>query len=225
MSDPCGNRMGTGRRLVTFQLERLVSSTDRRTGLQSVGQESNLHSARRVGYSHSGSPMPSRRIVEWHRRDSIPQTRRFELRRSASWRTVPDSRGIAVRRGIAAHSAPRTDFTRNNQKASPTGFEPVISTLTGWRALQAAPRGRATEHACRAASERRAVVTSKYKKMAQVGLEPTASLVLSQSGLPLPTEPSIHQCPRPESNRHPRGFKPSRSAGWRTWASSSPGWS
>lgn len=26
--------------------------------------------------------------------------------------------------------------------ASPTGFEPVISTVTGWRALQAAPRGR-----------------------------------------------------------------------------------
>ena len=27
--------------------------------------------------------------------------------------------------------------------------------------------------------------------MAQVGLEPTASLVLSQSGLPLPTEPIV----------------------------------
>jgi len=33
-----GNRMGTGRRLVPFQLERLVSSTDRRTG-RSVGCE------------------------------------------------------------------------------------------------------------------------------------------------------------------------------------------
>ena len=27
-------------------------------------------------------------------------------------------------------------------KASPAGFEPAISTVTGWRALQAAPRGR-----------------------------------------------------------------------------------
>jgi hypothetical protein len=29
-----------------------------------------------------------------------------------------------------------------NVKASPMGFEPTISTLTGWRALQTAPRGR-----------------------------------------------------------------------------------
>ena len=28
------------------------------------------------------------------------------------------------------------------QQASPMGFEPMISTVTGWRALQAAPRGR-----------------------------------------------------------------------------------
>ena len=53
------------------------------------------------------------------------------------------------------------------QKASPTGFEPVISCLTGRRALQAAPRGRV------------------FLQLAQVGLEPTASLVLSESGLPI----------------------------------------
>ena len=47
------------------------------------------------------------------------------------------------------------------------GFEPTISTLTAWRALLAAPRGQC------------------LLQMAQVGLEPTASLVLSQGGLPI----------------------------------------
>ena len=45
------------------------------------------------------------------------------------------------------------------------GFEPIISTVTGWRALQAAPRGQSP--------------------VAQVGVEPTASLVLSEGGLPI----------------------------------------
>ncbi len=48
-------------------------------------------------------------------------------------------------------------------EASPAGFEPAISCVTGRRALQAAPRG----------------------QVAQVGFEPTASLVLSQGGLPI----------------------------------------
>src|SRR5271156_997088 len=43
---------------------------------------------------------------------------RFELGRFTGLRTVPSI------------------------EASPAGFEPAISTLTGWRALQAAPRGR-----------------------------------------------------------------------------------
>jgi hypothetical protein len=47
------------------------------------------------------------------------------------------------------------------------GFEPMTSCVTGRRALQAAPRGR--------------IVLS----VAQVGFEPTASLVLSQGGLPV----------------------------------------
>ena len=51
------------------------------------------------------------------------------------------------------------------QQASPMGFEPTISTVTGWRALQAAPRGQSS--------------------VAQVGVEPTASLVLSEGGLPI----------------------------------------
>jgi hypothetical protein len=56
-------------------------------------------------------------------------------------------------------------------KAPPAGFEPAISCVTGRRALQAAPRG-------------------LYVSVAQAGLEPAASLVLSQGGLPLPTEPA-----------------------------------
>ena len=51
------------------------------------------------------------------------------------------------------------------------GFEPTASTLTGWRALQAAPRGQCLCFV-----------------VAQVGLEPTASLVLSQ-GRCLPSQP------------------------------------
>lgn len=52
------------------------------------------------------------------------------------------------------------------KKASLMGFEPTVSTLTGWRALLAAPQGHVLS-------------------VAQVGLEPTASLVLSQRGLPI----------------------------------------
>jgi hypothetical protein len=33
-------------------------------------------------------------------------------------------------------------YLRQIKKASPVGFEPTISTVTGWRALRAAPRGR-----------------------------------------------------------------------------------
>jgi hypothetical protein len=47
------------------------------------------------------------------------------------------------------------------------GFEPMTSCVTGRRALQAAPRGRIAQ------------------SVAQVGVEPTASLVLSQGGLPV----------------------------------------
>ena len=78
------------------------------------------------------------------------------------------------------------------------GFEPTTSTLTGWRALQAAPRGRC------------------HLKVAQVGFEPTASLVLSQSGLPIAYR--AEEYPEQESNPQSLGFKPSRSADWRIWA-------
>src|SRR5262249_30426172 len=46
---------------------------------------------------------------------------------------------------------------------------PTISTLTGWRALRAAPRGHLVDRI----------------ELAQEGFEPSASLVLSESGLPV----------------------------------------
>ena len=48
------------------------------------------------------------------------------------------------------------------------GFEPTISTLTVWRALRAALRGRIG-----------------LLLMAQAGFEPAASFVLSEGGLPV----------------------------------------
>ncbi len=57
-------------------------------------------------------------------------------------------------------------------RASPMGFEPTISCVTGRRALRAAPRGR-----------------NRLLRVAQVGVEPTASLVQSQASLPTATVP------------------------------------
>ena len=51
--------------------------------------------------------------------------------------------------------------------------------------------------------------------VAQVGIEPTASLVLSQGGLPVAYRAMRVQCPEQESNLQTLGFKPSRSADWR----------
>src|SRR6476620_5359025 len=91
-------------------------------------------------------------------------------------------------------------------QASPVGFEPTISTVTGWRALRAALRGR-----------------MDLLSVAQVGIEPTASLVLSQGGLPVAYRATCLLCPKQESNLQTLGFKPSRSAGWRIRALSIPG--
>src|SRR6516225_9507964 len=72
----------------------------------------------RVGYSHLGSPMPSRRILSVARVGVEPTNDHQGLSLAALPVCVPCRR------------------------ASPMGFEPMISTVTGWRALQAAPRGR-----------------------------------------------------------------------------------
>jgi hypothetical protein len=74
-------------------------------------------------------------------------------------------------------------------RASPMGFEPMISTLTGWRALQAAPRGQ--------------------NAVAQVGVEPTASLVLNEGGAGcLPSQGFSFQFRGLESNQHQRVQSP-----------------
>ena len=41
----------------------------------------------------------------------------------------------------SSSSNPQSDFCIPQLRASPMGFEPTASTLTGWRALLAAPRG------------------------------------------------------------------------------------
>ncbi len=82
----------------------------------------------------------------------------------------------------------------HRHSAPPMGFEPTISTLTGWRALRAAPRGRFDS------------------RMAQEGFEPSASLVLSESGLPVAYRADV--CiDRTQGGIEPTGtrFKPGRS--------------
>ena len=116
--------------------------------------------------------MPNRRMLSSTGGSRTHKPRRFELRRFASLRTAPS-------------------------KASPIGFEPTISTVTGWRALLAALRGRV------------------LYPVAQVGFEPTASLVLSQGGLPVAYRAMCISAPEQESNLQSLGFKPSRSASWR----------
>ena len=61
--------------------------------------------------------------------------------------------------------------------APPIGFEPTISCVTGRRALLAAPRGRSSS-------------------VAQVGIEPTASLGLSLGGLPVAYRAAILSVPK-----------------------------
>jgi hypothetical protein len=100
------------------------------------------------------------------------RSRRFELRRFTGLRTVLLCR------------------------ASPMGFEPTISCVTGRRALRTAPRGR------------------NFDSVAQVGFEPTASLVLNQGGLPVAYRAKWLRVEYPEqdSNLQTSGFKPDRSA-------------
>ena len=115
-SGPCGNRTRLsglrGRRPVPID-ERAMLSV-RRAGVEPAQPEGWL------GYSHLGSPMPSRRMFSSGAGGSRTRTSpRFELGRFADLRTAPCF-----------------------SKAPSTGFEPAISCVTGRRALQAAPRGR-----------------------------------------------------------------------------------
>ena len=80
-----------------------------------VGQELNLHSEARLLYRQLGSPMPSRRMIQVARVGVEPTDHHQGLSLVALPVCVPCRR------------------------ASPVGFEPTTSTVTGWRALQAAP--------------------------------------------------------------------------------------
>ena len=80
------------------------------------------------------------------------------------------------------------------------GFEPTISTVTGWRALRAALRGR---------------YVSKWLRWES---NPQHPWFYAKVVCQLPTEPLSRQYPEQESNLQTLGFKPSRSAGWRIWA-------
>src|SRR5438445_246820 len=77
------------------------------------------------------------------------------------------------------------------------GFEPTISTLRGWRPLQAGTARVSSTH---------------HLSVAQVGLEPTASLVLSESGLPdcLPSHVSLPRCQRTWRTVPGVGVEPTR---------------
>src|SRR5690348_17176976 len=105
-----------------------------------------------------------------------------------------------------------SDFRIPNSEfpeASPMGFEPTISAVTGRRALLAAPRGRILllfewlrrdsnpQHPC-------------DQRFASVP-EPGWSAVAYRAVV-------YHECPRQDSNLQSLGFEPSRSASWRTWA-------
>ena len=105
------------------------------------------------------------------------------------------STGPQNHRGLSSAALP---IAYRAVSASSMGFEPTISTVTGWRALRAALRGR-----------------DFSLPVAQVGIEPTASLVLSQGGLPVAYRAMCLLCPKQESNLQSLGFKPSRSASWR----------
>jgi hypothetical protein len=85
ISSPYGNRTHPS------SLRGWRPFADRRTGRQCVGQELNLHSVTRVGYSHLGSPMPSRRMLSSSTGGNRTHKRspRFELGRFAGLRTVP----------------------------------------------------------------------------------------------------------------------------------------
>ena len=88
-SSPCGNRT----RLASVRGWH-PKPIDERAIFQCDEQELNLHIlAGWLVYGQLGLPMPSRRMLfKWRRRESNPQSRRFELRRFADLRTTPFSK-------------------------------------------------------------------------------------------------------------------------------------
>ena len=97
---------------------------------QCVGQELNLHSVTRVGYSHLGSPMPSRRISSstgGNRTHS--RSPRFELGRFAGLRTVPASVPGGIRtRDLHRDRVASTPGCSTRTEAPGAGVEPTSSS-------------------------------------------------------------------------------------------------
>jgi hypothetical protein len=89
VNDPCGNRT----RLCGLRGRRpgpIDERADRFKEMHNASSRSRTCTARRrVGYSHLGTPMPSRRELSVTRAGVEPaSSRRFELRRFANLRTV-----------------------------------------------------------------------------------------------------------------------------------------
>ena len=83
--------------------------------VQCVGQELNLHSAARVGYSHLGSPMPSRRMTS----------------STGGIEPTDDHQGLSL--AALPVCVPCRLSPSAQRPASLAGFEPAVSTVTGWR--------------------------------------------------------------------------------------------
>ena len=80
-------------------------------------------------------------------------------------------------------------FPSMNLKASPIGFEPTASTLTGWRALQAAPRGRSFLRIPKPDSRICRPTARHSGKEGRAGLEPARwYLTGTRSATELPTQ-------------------------------------
>lgn len=93
---------------------------------------------KRVGYSHLDSPMPSQRMSLQSVFSSVLIFCSFrgskKISGASGSRTRKQSRNFKFRRFSSLRTTPL--------KASPVGFEPTISYVTGRRTLQTAPRGR-----------------------------------------------------------------------------------
>ena len=118
------------------------------------------------------------RVLAWHRMTMTSRTRSSlnpcnrkglgtgSRRLSLRGKKAPVGVEPADHEGLSFAALP-VCVPRRIHPAPSTGFEPVFSCVTGRRALLAAPRGH------------------NLLQVAQVGVEPTASLVLSQGGLPI----------------------------------------
>ena len=138
------------------------------------------------------------------------RSRRFELRRFTGLRTVPwvafrlqISDLVRRRRSTCPSPNLNSEICNLKSAASPIGFEPTASTLTGWRALQAAPRGRSVDLLSGPGGIRtHSIPGSKPRWSASC----------------LPSRVVLRQCPEQDSNLQASGFKPDRSTDWRIQA-------